>query len=219
MINQNSKILSREGNNNPHFYKTMNSGKDSLYQRNIIMSGIMGGCLDSGRNFYDYSNLNNGTKIKNLNQINYKNTEMNETKDPVTGIGVPDGDGGSIERDDSQKNLIPDEDIDKGMNEDDMDVSEDDEKDDNSDVTPLGNDDDLGTPQRANSLGNDSDNRRDNESIEGAMNNPGVRATGGGNFSMLKYFNIEFYESEEGNRTIACTASAGGHDGYYFKGE
>ena len=130
---------------------------------------------------------------------------MEETIKAVTGIGVPDGDGGSLEREERKDELTTDENEDAAVE-----VDEDEE-----DINPLEDEGDWAenpdendlTTARGNSLGNDTDNRRDNESIEGALNNPGVKASGGGNVSMLKYFNIEFYESEEGNRTIGCGAS------------
>ena len=115
---------------------------------------------------------------------------MEKNKKPVTGIGVPDGDGGSLEREEGRdkltrenKNTVPQ-------------VEKDDEE-----VNPLEDEGDwaenpdaetINTAEKGNSLGNDSVNTRDNESIEGAFNNSGVIVAGGGNFSMLKYFNIEF---------------------------
>lgn len=115
---------------------------------------------------------------------------MEDTKKPVTGIGVPDGDGGSLEREEKKDNLTrEDKSTDDGM------LEKDDEEinplEDEGDWAENPDENNLATADRANSLGNDSDNRRENESIEGALNNSGV-ITGGSNFSMLKYFNIEF---------------------------
>jgi hypothetical protein len=138
---------------------------------------------------------------------------MEQTTKTTAGIGVPDGDGGSIEREDAVE--LENE----NLNDD---TDEMDEEDDDEDIDPAEDegdwDENPAVAQKQNSLGNDSDNRRDNESIEGAFNNPGVRASGGDSYSMLKYFNIEFHDSEDGNRTIGCEASVSDR-GYYFKGE
>lgn len=172
------------------------------------MSGILGGYLDSDGN-YSIRDLevDKYIKLKNFKiNLNKKaGKQMEETIKAVTGIGVPDGDGGSLEREERKDELTTEENEDAAVE-----VDEDEE-----DINPLEDEGDWAenpdenglTAARGNSLGNDTDNRRDNESIEGALNNPGVIASGGGNVSMLKYFNIEFYESEEGNRTIGCGAS------------
>ena len=172
------------------------------------MSGILGGYLDSDGN-YSIRDLevDKYIKLKNFKiNLNKKaGKQMEETIKAVTGIGVPDGDGGSLEREERKDELTTEENEDAAVevdeDEEDINLLED-EGDwaENPDENGL-------TAARGNSLGNDTDNRRDNESIEGALNNPGVIASGGGNVSMLKYFNIEFYESEEGNRTIGCGAS------------
>jgi hypothetical protein len=180
------------------------------------MSGILGGYLDSGDIYFTRSaGLNKYIEVQNL-KLKYS-TKMEETKKPRTGAGVPDGDGGSLEREDKKDNLVREEnDVNEGMAESsDQDIKHLGNENETDDADP----DNLTLPERENSLGSDSDNRRDNESIEGALNNPGVKISSGGNFSMLKYFNIEFYDSEDGNRTIGCTASIGEESGYYFKGE
>lgn len=172
------------------------------------MSGIFGGYLDSDGNYsIRHLEVDKYIKLKNFKiNLNKKaGKQMEETSKAVTGIGVPDGDGGSLEREERKDELTTEENEDTAVetNEDDEDINPlEDEGDwaENPDENGL-------TTARGNSLGNDSDNRRDNESVEGALNNPGVIASGGGNVSMLKYFNIEFYESEESNRTIGCGAS------------
>jgi len=134
----------------------------------------------------------------------------NETElKPKVGVGVPDGDGGSIEKDDADKDKQE-----EGENLEHADLQTNDESEeeenpleDEGDWSEKPNEDDLAAASRSNSLGNDTDNRRENESIEGAINNPGVQVSGGENFTMLKYFGIEFYDSEEGNRSIGCGAS------------
>ncbi|MBS1493770.1 MAG: hypothetical protein JST55_09675 [Bacteroidetes bacterium] len=135
---------------------------------------------------------------------------MEQTEKSKAGVGVPDGDGGSIEREDSVE--LENENLSDDTSED----------TDDEDVNPAEDegdwDENPAVAQKQNSLGFDSSNRRNNESIEGAMNNPGVRVSGGDSFSMLKYFNIEFHDVEDGNRTIGCEASVSDR-GYYFKGE
>lgn len=120
---------------------------------------------------------------------------MEEPKKPVTGQGVPDGDGGSLEREDKKDNLTRENnDVSEGLTEN-----------TNEDIKPLGNEidlddtatDNISVPSKDNSLGNDSDNGRDNESVEGALNNPAIKVESGQSFSMLKYFNIEFHDSED----------------------
>ena len=172
------------------------------------MSGILGGYLDSDGN-YSIRDLevDKYIKLKNFKiNLNKKaGKQMEETIKAVTGIGVPDGDGGSLEREERRDEITTEENEETTVEVDEDEV----------DINPLEDEGDWAenpdenglTAARGNSLGNDTDNRRDNESIEGALNNPGVIASGGGNVSMLKYFNIEFYESEEGNRTIGCGAS------------
>lgn len=114
---------------------------------------------------------------------------MEDTKKTVSGIGVPDGDGGSIEREDKKDNLT------RENNSTDDGILEEDE------VNPLEDEGDwaenpdaetVNTTEKGNSLGNGSDNRRENERVEGALNNPGVIISEVSNYSMLKYFNIEF---------------------------
>ncbi len=172
------------------------------------MSGIFGGYLDSDGNYsIRHLEVDKYIRLKNFKiNLNKKaGKQMEETSKAVTSIGVPNGDGGSLEREERKDELTTEENEDAAVE-----VDEDEE-----DINPLEDEGDWAenpdenglTAARGNSLGNDTDNRRDNESIEGALNNPGVIASGGGNVSMLKYFNIEFYESEEGNRTIGCGAS------------
>ena len=172
------------------------------------MSGIFGGYLDSDGNYsIRHLEVDKYIRLKNFKiNLNKKaGKQMEETSKAVTSIGVPNGDGGSLEREERKDELTTEENEDAAVevdeDEEDINLLED-EGDwaENPDENGL-------TAARGNSLGNDTDNRRDNESIEGALNNPGVIASGGGNVSMLKYFNIEFYESEEGNRTIGCGAS------------
>lgn len=114
---------------------------------------------------------------------------MDETKKPVSGVGVPDGDGGSIEREDKKDNLTRENNSADDMTKDEEEINP---LEDEGDWAENPDENNLVTAKRGNSLGNDSDNRRENESIEGALNNPGVVISGGSNFSMLKYFNIEF---------------------------
>ncbi|MBN8570684.1 MAG: hypothetical protein J0M18_13745 [Ignavibacteria bacterium] len=178
------------------------------------MSGIFGGYPDSDGNYsIRHLEVDRYIKLKNykINLNKKAGRQMVETLKPVSGIGVPDGDGGSLEREERTDELTTEE-----TQESAVETDEDDEE-----INPLEDEGDWAenglTAARGNSLGNDSDNRRDNESIEGSLNNSGVKASGGGNVSMLKYFNIEFYESEDGNRTIGCGAST--ESGFYFKGE
>lgn len=140
---------------------------------------------------------------------------MEPTKKSTAGIGVPDGDGGSIEREDAVE--LENENLNDDTNED---TNED---NDDEDVNPAEDegdwDENPAVAQKQNSLGFDSSNHRESESIEGSLNNPGVRVSGGDSYSMLKYFNIEFHEAEDGNRTIGCEASVSSDRGNYFKGE
>lgn len=156
------------------------------------MSGILGGYLDSSGVYITKQNVPDVHKnIENRYKLKHKDTnKMEENKNPVTGVGVPDGDGGSLEREDKKDNLT------RENNSSDDDMMEDEE-----DVNPLEDEGDwaenpdaesVNATEKGNSLGNDSDNGREKESIEGALNNPGVNFAGTANFSMLKYFNIEF---------------------------
>lgn len=125
---------------------------------------------------------------------------MEENKE-IKGIGVPDGDGGSIERE-NRRDTITKERDDEAMLENDL-------NDENED-----DDDDWDGGE----LENEDEDDRDNESVDGAMNNPGVRVSSGGNFLSFNNLGVEFFEAEQ-NRTLACPATSNPRDGFYFKGE
>lgn len=114
---------------------------------------------------------------------------MEDNKKTVSGEGVPDEDGGSIEREDKKEKLNGENSPDDGIMEEEDEVNP---LEDEGDWAENPDAESVNTAVNGNSLGNDSDNRRDNEGIEGALNNPGVNFAGTANFSMLKYFNIEF---------------------------
>lgn len=116
------------------------------------------------------------------------NSEISELKKSKNSQGVPDGDGGSIEREDALK-----------RNNDRIEKVE-----DNEDENPLEDEGDwANNPNElpsSNSINSDSETRN-GESIEGAMNNPGVRTSTRFN---SKDYGVVFLDSEI--RAIGCGA-------------
>jgi len=134
---------------------------------------------------------------------------MEQKDKEIKGIGVPDGDGGSVERE-NRKDSLTQEQEDDSMLENDLDDENDDEEEDS--------DWDGGRIQtEPASLGNRED-ERENESIEGAMNNPGVRTSSGGTTLSFNNLGVEFYDSYK-NHTKECPATSNPQQGFYFKGE
>jgi hypothetical protein len=137
---------------------------------------------------------------------------MEQKDKEIKGIGVPDGDGGSIERENRKDSLTQDS-QDDSMLENDLDEEneEEDDEDDDSDW-------DGGRIQtETNTLGNRED-EKENESIEGAMNNPGVKLSSGGSTLSFNNLGVEFYDSYK-NQTKECPATSNPQQGFYFKGE